>query len=135
MKLTHVSKLALFALALTLATSAFAGNDTHKASLQFLDAVQINGKQVPAGDYQLKWEGNGPNVELNITQGRKVIATVPARVVELGQKSKSDAALIKNNGDGTRSLSEVRFGGKNYSLAVCDEAASQGQMKASDSSK
>jgi hypothetical protein len=134
MKLTQVSKLATLAVALMLAVSAFAATDTHKASLQFLDSVQVNGKQVPAGDYQLKWEGNGPNVELNITQGRKVIATVPARVVELQQKSKNDAALIKNNGDGTRSLSEVRFGGKKFSLAVGDEAA-QGQMKASDSSK
>jgi hypothetical protein len=134
MKLTQLSKLFVLAVALVLASTAFAGGDTHKASLQFLDAVQVNGKQIPAGDYQLKWEGNGPNVEMSIVRGSKVIATTPARVVELDQKAKADAALIKNNPDGTRSLSEVRFGGKKFSLAVGDEAA-QAQMKSSDSSK
>jgi len=134
MKLSQVSKLFVLGLALVLATSAFAGSETHKASLQFLDAVQVNGKQIPAGSYQVKWEGNGPNVEVNIVQGQKVFATVPARIVELNEKSRSDAALIKNNADGSRSLSEVRFSGKKYSLAVGEEA-DQAQMKSGDSSK
>ena len=134
MKLTQVSKLFVLAVALVLTSSAFAGSDTHKASLQFLDAVQVNGKQIPAGDYQLKWEGSGPNVEMSIVRGSKVLATAPARIVELDQKSKADAALIKNNADGTRSLSEVRFGGKKFSLSLGDEAA-QAQAKTSDSSK
>ena len=109
-------------LALLLATSAFAA--ANKGSVQFLDPVTISGKQVPAGDYSVKWDGNGPNVELNILKGSKVVATTPARLVDLSDKSNNDAALVKKNDDGSKSLSEIRFGGKKYALAIGSETSS-----------
>jgi hypothetical protein len=44
-------------------------------------------------------------------------------VVDLDKASSLDAAVVKNNGDGTKTLSEVRLSGKKYSLAVGEEAA------------
>jgi hypothetical protein len=134
MKLAQSSKFFVLALALLLAASAFAASDTHKGNLQFLEAVQVNGKQLPAGEYQVKWEGNGPDVQVTIAQGKKVFATVPGRVVEMQSKSSSDAALLKNNSDGSRTLNEIRFSGKKFSIAVGEEAA-QAQMKSGDSSR
>jgi len=55
-------------------------------------------------------------------------------VVDLQNKSNADAALLKNNPDGSRTLNEIRFSGKKFALAVGDEAA-QAQMKSGDSSK
>ncbi len=133
MKLSVGSKMMMLSLALLLATSAFAG-DTHKGSVQFFDSVQLNGTQIPAGQYQVKWEGTGNNVEMSVVRGSKVLATTPAQVIELNQKPNADAALINNNADGTRSLSEVRFAGKKYALAVGRESA-QNQMKSSEASK
>jgi hypothetical protein len=60
---------------------------------------------------------------LSITQGKKVIAKVPAHVVTLDTPSQSDAAVVKNNGDGTKSLTEVRLSGKKFSLTLGEEAA------------
>jgi len=78
----------------------------------------------PIGDSaKVQWDGNGPSVELSITQGKKVIAKVPAHIVNLEVPSQSDAAVVKNNGDGTKSLSEVRLSGKKFSLSVGEEAA------------
>jgi len=114
------SKSFFLGLALLLATSAFAAN---KGSLSVQEPVTINGTQLKPGDYKVQWDGNGPSVELSITQGKKVIAKVPAHIVNLEVPSPSDAAVVKNNGDGTKSLSEVRLSGKKFSLSVGEEAA------------
>jgi len=110
----------ILGLALLLATSAFAAN---KGSLTVQEPITVNGTQLKPGDYKVQWDGNGPSVELSITQGKKVIAKVPAHVVSLETPSENDAAVVKNNGDGTKSLSEVRLSGKKFSLAVGEEAA------------
>jgi len=71
----------------------------------------------------VKWEGSGPNVELSILKGKKVVATAPARMFELGQSSGYDSAVVRKNDDGSRSLSEIRFSGKKYALALGSESA------------
>jgi len=120
MKLSTISKSLLLGMALLLATGAFAAN---KGSLQVQDPVTVSGKQLPAGDYQLKWDGKGSNVELSILKGNKVVATVPARLVDINQSAPSDASVIRKNADGSRTLSEIRFSGKKYALAIGEEAA------------
>src|SRR5580765_1288939 len=107
-------------LALLLATSAFAAN---KGSLSVQEPVMVAGTKLPAGDYKVQWEGTGPSVELSITQGKKVIAKVPAQIVNLEAPSSSDAVVVKKNGDGSKSLSEVRLSGKKFAIAVGEEAA------------
>lgn len=134
MKFSLSCKIAVLTLSLLLAATAFAGSDTHKASLQLLNSAQVNGKQLPAGDYQVKWEGDGPNVEVSIVQGKKVLATTQARMVDLEQKSHDDAAVVQTNADGSKSLSQIRFSGKKFALELGQEAA-QAQMKAGDGSK
>ena len=114
------SKSLFLGLALLLATSAFAAN---KGSLSVQEPLTINGTQLKPGDYKVEWDGNGPSVEVSITQGKKVIAKVPAHVVSLETPSPSDAAVVKNNGDGTKSLTEVRISGKKFALALGEEAA------------
>jgi hypothetical protein len=120
MKLSKISKGLLLGLALLLATSAFAAN---KGALQVSDPVTVSGKQLAAGEYKVTWEGSGPSVELNIMQGKKVVATVPARVIDLDQAPNHDAAVTRANGDGSKSLSEIRFYGKKYALAIGSESA------------
>ena len=120
MKLSKSSKGLLLGLALLLATSAFAAN---KGSLQVSDATNISGKQLAPGSYTVKWEGAGPNVELNIMQGKTVVATVPARLIDLNQSASQDAAVLRKNDDGSKSLTEIRFSGKKYALAVGQESA------------
>jgi hypothetical protein len=125
MKFANVSKGLLLGLTLLLATSVFAAN-THnnKGSLQLQNSVTISGKTVPAGDYSVKWEGTGSNVQLNILRGSKVIASTSARLVDLDQSAGSDSTVLKNNGDGSKSLAEIRFGGRKYAIAIADESSS-----------
>lgn len=121
MKLADVSKGLLLGLGLLLATSTFAASDANKGSLTTITDVTINGKVVPAGEYLLRWEGTGPNVQLNILKGKKVIATTSARRVDIDRSPDTDQAVVKGNEDGSRTLSEVRFAGKKYVLVFSGE--------------
>jgi hypothetical protein len=124
MKFSNISKGLLLGVALLLATSVFAASN--KGSMQLLNPVTVSGKQLPAGDYFVKWDGNGPNVELNILRGNKVVATTPARLIDLTQAPNNNAAVVKSNDDGSRSLAEIHFGGKKYALAIGQETAMDG---------
>jgi hypothetical protein len=120
MKLNNLAKFAVLGLAVLLATGAFASN---KATLNVQEAVQVNGQQIPAGDYQLRWEGSGSDVQLSFMQGKKEVAKTSARIVELQEKSPYDSAVIDRS-NGT-SLAQVRFAGKKFALAIGgSEAAS-----------
>ena len=122
MKFANVSKGLLLGLTLLLASSVFAASN--KGSLQTMSDVTVSGKTLPAGDYSLRWDGTGSNVQLNILKGKKVVATTPARLVEMDQSANTDAAVLRNNNDGSKSLSEVRFGGKKYALQIGQESGS-----------
>jgi hypothetical protein len=120
MTVSKISKGLLLGLALLLATSLFAAN---KGSLQVNESVAVGGKQLPAGDYTVQWEGNGPNVDLNILRGKNVVATVPAHVVDLERSPDRGSAVTSVNGEGHKALNEIRFGGRKYALAINAESA------------
>jgi len=122
MKFANVSKGLLLGLTLLLATSLFAAGN--KGSLYTMTDLTVSGKTIPAGSYSLQWEGTGSNVQLNILKDKKIVASTPARLVDLSQPPTSDAAVVRSNSDGSRSLAEVRFGGKRYALQIGDESAS-----------
>jgi len=115
MKFATVTKSLVVGLALTLASSAFAAS---KANLTLNNPTSINGTSLKAGEYKLQWDGNGPNVEVSIMQGKRVVAKVPAKVVDLNQSSANDAALLKQNSDGSTTLAGVRFQGKKFALEL-----------------
>jgi hypothetical protein len=130
MKFANVSKGLLLGLTLLLASSLFAA--TNKGALTTMSDVTVSGKTLPAGSYSLQWEGTGSNVQLNILKGKTVVASTPAHLVDLSQSAGADAAVIRSNDDGSKSLAEVRFSGKKYALQIGGEA---GTMESAGSSK
>ena len=115
MKFATVSKTLTMGLALLLATSALAAT---KGELTLLGPATVNGTNLKPGDYKLQWEGTGPDVQVTILQGKKVIAKVPAKVVDLNAPAANNAAVLNNGEDGKRALSEARFQGKKYALRM-----------------
>ena len=109
---------------LLLAASAFAAG-TGKGTLHLFESVEVQGKQLPPGDYKVEWNGEGPNVELNITSGRQTVASVPALVVTVSEKNRTDGYASKQSNDGKNALTEIFFGGKNYELRVGDQASAE----------
>ena len=114
MKVSAVSKALLPTLVL-LAATAFAA-DKNKGTLQINEPVTVSGQQLAPGEYQLKWEGTGSDVSLQVLSNKKVVATLPAHIVDLNYTSDGDKSEIHKNADGTLSLVQVDFRGKKYAL-------------------
>jgi hypothetical protein len=119
MKFATVSKSLIMGLAVLLASSALAAT---KASLTLQNPTTINGTKLKAGEYRLEWDGSGPNVEVSITQGKKVFAKVPAKLVDLNTAAVNSAAVVKHNDDGSSTLAGARFEGKKYALELGDSS-------------
>jgi hypothetical protein len=124
MKLNTLAKTVVLGLAVLLATSAFASD---KGSLQVREAIEVNGQRLAPGDYQVRWDGTGSNVEVSIMQGKKEVAKTTAKVVALSKAYDYDAAVV-DHASGKATVSEVRFAGKKYALAL--GAAEKAEMNA-----
>jgi hypothetical protein len=121
--IARVSKSLILGLAVLLASSAFASN-SNKGSLQLSDPASIGGTQLKAGNYDVKWDGEGANVQVNVLKGSKVVATVPAHLIDLADKPSNDSAVVKKNADGTESIAEIHFSGKKQALAIGNNTSS-----------
>jgi hypothetical protein len=101
---------------LLLAIGAMAGTE-NKGTLHLYDDVSVQGKQLTPGNYKVAWNGDGPEVQVNIVDGGKTIATVAARVVPVTLKNTQDGYTASSE-NGTRTLKEIFFHGKNYDLQI-----------------
>lgn len=127
MNRNNLAKFAVLGLAVLLATGAFASN---KGTLNVQETVQVNGQQLPAGEYQIRWDGSGSDVQLIVMRGKTELVKTSAKVVELQEKSPYDSAIIDRSGR-SASVTQVRFGGKKFALAIGGSEASA--MSASSS--
>jgi len=119
MKTTNYSKFFLAAV-MVMATCAFAAE---KGSMRLIQPAMVGGVQLTPGEYNLSWEGNGPNVELKVMKGNKVIATAPAKAVDLKNSAPANGTTTKPNAEGKTAVSEVFFRGKTRALEIGDGGA------------
>jgi hypothetical protein len=122
MQFATISKSAVFGVALVLAASAFAST---KGSLQLTNPVTVHGTTLKPGDYKVEWEGSGPNVEVSILQGKKVITKVPGHLVDLKMPAANSAAITQQEGGTSNSLHAIRFEGKAFELELGDTGGMQ----------
>jgi len=114
MKLNHLAKTVVLGLAVLLASSAFASN---RSLLQVREPFEVNGQQLAPGEYQVRWDGAGSNVEVTFLQGKKEVAKASAQVVALDRAPDYDSAVIdRTNGKAT--VSQLRFAHKKFALAI-----------------
>ncbi|MGB8130040.1 MAG: hypothetical protein WCG81_09630 [Candidatus Angelobacter sp.] len=123
MKSILFSRIIFSTLVLAFTTSAFAASDSHKSSFELSAATQVNGTTLPAGEYTAQWEGSGPTAQVNIMQGKKVVATAPAQVIALDSKASDTQAEVLNGAKGERELKVLQFAGKKVSLQLGTESA------------
>jgi hypothetical protein len=106
---------------LTLAASAYAGN-----SINLSHAAAVNGKQLAAGQYDLRIGSNG---DVTFLQGKTEVATVKAQVEEASTKASNTTVVTDNNrGDGVPSITEIRLGGKKQVLKFENTAQASNQQ-------
>jgi hypothetical protein len=125
MKLWKISNSALLGLTLLVATSGSASTKSsqNKGSLKIQEPVTVNGIRLAMGNYQFSWEGTGPDVELNIIQSHKVVATVPAQLVDLARPARTEGYETRKEEDGSTSLTNIDLSGKKYQLRIVQGSA------------
>ncbi|HTJ85683.1 MAG TPA: hypothetical protein VL349_00350 [Terriglobales bacterium] len=106
-----------------LAGSAFAAS---KGSMELLKPATVAGTQLPAGNYTVQWDGQGDQVQLQIFKGKKAITSASAHVVKLEHPLPENSVVVTPNTDGSRSISRINFGKKDFALELSDEGAGSG---------
>jgi len=86
--------------------------------MHLYEKAKLEGKVLNPGDYQVEWSGTGPNVALNIVQGRDTLATVPARVVSENTSNEHDGYVLQPARNGGESIEEIFFSGAKYDLKI-----------------
>jgi hypothetical protein len=105
----------LAGIAILFASTALAAD---KGSMKVFDPTVVNGTQLAPGDYGLQWEGTGSNVQLKILQGKKVVATTSATLVQLNAPASQNMTSTRDTDNHAKALSGVSFRGKSYALAI-----------------
>jgi hypothetical protein len=119
-------RFALLALALTVtfSLSAFAGSKSTNITLS--QDVTLNGTNLPAGNYVVKYDVDGSNAQVKFTQGGKEVASASGQVKTLTKKPFTNQVLLNTSG-GTATISEIDFGGKDTAVTFGSADASAGK--------
>jgi hypothetical protein len=119
-------RFALLALALTVtfSLSAFAGSKSTNITLS--QDVTLNGTNLPAGNYVVKYDVEGSNAQVKFTQGGKEVASASGQVKTLTKKPFTNQVLLNTSGS-TATISEIDFGGKDTAVTFGSADASAGK--------
>src|ERR1700741_1213311 len=85
--------------ALSLSLGAFA-KDKNEAKFTLADTAQIGSTQLQPGDYKATWEGTS-DVQVKILQGKNVVATTSAKLVD---KNETQDAVVLNGENNVKSV-------------------------------
>ena len=101
-----------YAIMLTLLSApAFAGKNSQTVTVP--EPMKAGATQLSPGDYDVSWTGSGSNVQVTFTRNRKVVATVPAKLVEEANKNEG---LETDSRGGVDVLESIRM--RNMTLVL-----------------
>ena len=82
-------------LAFLLTSVSFAADNSKK--LTIATPVQVGSTTLQPGDYNVSWTGNGPSVNVTFAQGKKTVATVPAKLDNATKNSQTSVEMTGAN--------------------------------------
>jgi len=111
----------LAVIAFSLSLSVFA-RDNNEGKFTLVDTAQVGSTQLKAGTYKATWEGSGPDVQVKILEGKNVVASTSAKLVD--NSSSTNSVTLKNS-DKAKTVDEINFGGLHKSLVFSSTEAAQ----------
>jgi SPOR domain/PilZ domain len=78
--------------------------------------VTLNGTHMPVGECTINWESYVSDAVVKFVHDNDVVATTSGKWVKREVKYTDDAYVYRKNGDGSRTLLEVRFAGMRQAL-------------------
>ena len=82
------------------------------ASVRVSRTVTVGNAQIPAGEYSVRWNGEGSDTAVTFHQGRQAVATLRGKLVQRDAKSRATGVVYTSNSDGSATLTEIRFAGR-----------------------
>lgn len=95
---------------------------TNSSNVQLDQPVKVAGTQLAPGRYKVTWEGSGPEVQVHFLDGKKVVATAPAKIQEV--RNGQDGAIETDSIDNAVVLQAIDL--KNMTLRFDGAVPSQG---------
>lgn len=94
-----------------LSAPAFAAKNSQTVNVP--EPMKAGSTQLAPGDYDVTWTGSGSNVQVTFMRNRKVVVTLPAKIVEQANKNEG---LDTGSQGGVEVLEAIRM--KNMSLIL-----------------
>ena len=117
--------IALALLSATLLVTA--ANAKNEASITLGGPTEVNSQQLKSGEYKVRWDGTGNSVQVQIVQGKKIVATSTAEVVPQAAAADHTQAILLMQDNGTRKLQRIDLPRQKVSLVFSDGSAGSGQ--------
>ena len=92
--------------AVGLSLGAVAKDKNNEGKFTLSDTVQVGSSQLKPGDYKAEWEGTGSDVQVKILQGKNVVATTSAKLVD---KKQATDSVTMNSSNSVRTVDEIDF--------------------------
>lgn len=102
-------------LAMCISLSAFA-KDKNEGKFSLSSPAQLGSTQLQPGDYKVTWDGSGSDVQVKILQGKNVVATTSAKLVQKEQPAPYSAVTLSTPTNGAASVNELTFDKRKESL-------------------
>lgn len=113
----------LFAAALVLLTPVLASARTKdSANVNLEQPVKVEGTQLAPGQYKVVWAGSGSDTTVSFTEGKKTLATAPAKLVS--HPNNQEAIETVTEADKTTVLRAIDL--KNLTLRFENDATGTG---------
>jgi opacity protein-like surface antigen len=122
MKTANNLALAVLSAALLLTSAQAAANK--QANITLGATTEINSQQIQSGDYKIRWAGTGSLVQVEILQGKKVVASSTAKVVPQTTAVDHNQVILLMQDNGTRKLRRIDVPRQKVSLVFQDNQAS-----------
>ena len=90
-------------------------------TVSFRTEVTLNGSKLPSGYYEISWVSHSPEATVTFTKIGQPTVTAMGKWVDRGEKYHTDAVVYSNNADGSHTLLEIRFEGKNQALVFAGQ--------------
>jgi hypothetical protein len=102
----HLMYLTLLSILAVLSPLSVFARDKNQHSVDIPATVQVGGTELKPGNYKVKWEGAGPDIQVTFLRDGKTVATVPATLkTNDGQVTQDQIVTNSEN----QTLSEIDF--------------------------
>jgi hypothetical protein len=116
-----VNYVAVFMFAISSLTIGALAKDKNEGKFTLNDSAQVGSTQLKAGDYKITWEGSGADVQVKILQGKEVVATTSAKLVD--KASTRDSVTLSSGSP--KKLQEIDFSNTHKALVFSAPEAAQ----------